>query len=342
MKTAASVALLALGATAAVDETQFNAWKKQYGKSYLGSEHNARFGIFQANAKFVEDHNSQNLSWTVGLNEFADMTNEEFTRERLGTRPTSFGTSGGRVHKPLGAVPASVDWRTNSSVVGPVKNQGSCGSCWAFSTIVSVEGQAGLKSGKYTSLSEQQLVDCVKGEGTSYDPAKCCDGCQGGLMDNAFAYVVEKQQGVFNSETAYPYKGQNGNCAFDASNAAANITGYTDCRPGSATPKAATAAEEDNVRDAVANVGPVSIAVDAGGLGWQLYFGGIHNCKAGLSDPAKADHGVALVGYGVQNDKQYWTIRNSWGGSWGEKGYMRVNYGGNACGVANFASYPNL
>jgi len=225
-----------------------------------------------------------------------------------------------------------------------VKNQGSCGSCWAFSTIVSAEGQVAKKTGKYTSLSEQQLVDCVKDEGTPYDPTPCCSGCNGGLMDNAFNYLVDKQNGNIDTEASYSYKGKDGTCSYSSSNTGGTVTGFSDCRPGSKTPVAATTAEEANVKDAVASVGPVSIAVHAN-VKWQFYFGGIMGdtgllaCK---SDPAKADHGVAIVGYGSDNGKEYWTVRNSWGGSWGEKGYLRLPYGSNACGIANFATYPKV
>jgi C1A family cysteine protease len=324
-------------------ESDFTAWKITHGKNYATEEeHSHRFSVFQSNAEFVDAHNQKGMSYTVGLNEFADMTNEEFRSQRLGTRPLSFGTSGSSVHKRvLETAPDSVDWRDNAAAVGPVKNQGSCGSCWTFSAIASIEGAVGIKAGEYSSLSEQNLLDCVKNQTVPYDPNEaCCDGCQGGLMDNAFAYVVQKQSGALMTEASYPYKGRGGSCAFDKTKASSIITGYVDCRPGSEKPSAATEEEEANVLDALAIAGPISIAVDAGGLGWQLYFGGVHTCWSPAGNPNSADHGVALVGYGVDGSDKYWIVRNSWGAGWGEKGYMRLEYGKNACGVANFASYP--
>lgn len=338
---------LALLATVGASSTEFDQWKKAYGRNYDGAEHNKRFAIFEANKRLVQSHNAGNHSWTMGLNEYADQTQEEFNAFYLGFKPSFSEHSNANLHQPFyknGDAPASVDWRT-SAMVGPVKNQGSCGSCWAFSTIASAEGQVANATGKYVSLSEQNLVDCVKDEGVPYDPTTCCSGCGGGLMDNAFQYVVEKQKGAFDLETAYPYRGRNGDCTFSAANTGGTITGYKDCRPGAKTPTPATTTEEANVKDAVASVGPVSIAVDAG-KGWQLYAGGIMKREGGLlgcnSDPKKADHGVAIVGYGTDGGDDYWIVRNSWGGSWGEQGYIRLPYGINACGIANFATYPTV
>jgi C1A family cysteine protease len=335
LKTILATSLLLL--VAANSKAEFEEWKIKYSKTYANEVEDAkRLAVFLENAVKVQIHNAKKLSWTMGLNDFADLTSVEFG-QRLGLRP-GFQPNA-EVHQPSGLkIPDTVDWRLNASVVGPVKNQGSCGSCWAFSTIASMEGQIGMKTGSYTSLSEQNLVDCVKNEPTPYDNSTCCDGCQGGLMDNGFNYVVQHQAGVVDTEASYPYKGRNEKCAFNpATKGPAAITGFKDCR--APNPDPATAADEDNVKDALATVGPISIAVDAA-LGWQLYFGGIHSCSKSGEKPTKADHGVALVGYGTDNGKAYWTIRNSWGASWGEKGYIRVPYGTNECGLANFASYP--
>ena len=156
------------------------------------------------------------------------------------------------VPAPEADVPASVDWRT-SNLVTEVKNQGSCGSCWAFSTIVSTEGQHAKKTGKLVSLSEQNLVDCVK------NTDSCCNGCGGGLMNAAFDYIVAKQGGKVDTEASYGYKGANGACKFSASNAGATITGHTQIK----------AADEDGLKNAVGTVGPISVGVDAS-LSWQL------------------------------------------------------------------------
>jgi C1A family cysteine protease len=327
-------------------QTLFEDWKVQHGKTYTGNEHNKRFGIFMENKDIVETHNAKKLGWTMALNQFADMTEHEFASFYLGFRPSlTEDAISTNVHELFfDNPPASVDWRT-SNMVGPVKNQKACGSCWAFSTIASAEGQVANATGKYVSLSEQNLVDCVKGEGVPYDPTTCCSGCQGGLMDNAFAYVVDKQAGGFDTEESYKYTGRNGACHFSASDVGGTITGFKDVRPGAKTPTPATLSEEANVKDASASVGPLSIAVDAG-KGWQLYSGGIMKREGGLlgcsANPKKADHGVAIVGYGSDSGKDYWIVRNSWGATWGEKGYIRLPYGENACGIANFASYPTI
>ena len=148
-------------------------------------------------------------------------------------------------------------------------------------------------------------------------------------MDDAFSYMIKSQSGGIDTEAAYPYRGVAGSCSYDTSKDGAHIGGWTDIPQG----------DEAALMDAVATVGPVSIAVDAA-IGWQLYFGGIMHPVLCSSNPAKMDHGVAIVGYGTDNGKDYWIIRNSWGSGWGEKGYARIVRGKNACGLANAASYP--
>jgi len=334
MKTAAALSLLLATAYAVpsipVDDV-FDSWRESYSKTYgSAQEHVDRLSVFNQNKIIVEKHNQGNHSWTMGLNEFADLTSEEFG-VRLGLLPNLRQGASGNVHVPSGVAPAaSIDWRTKSAVT-PVKNQGSCGSCWAFSTIVSLEGQSAIKNKKLTSLSEQDLVDCVKNvKLNSSDPQTCCDGCQGGLMDYGFKYMIDSQAGSDDTEASYGYTGANGKCNFKSSTVGgAVVKSFTDVT------------DEKTLLDAVSNVGPISVGVDAS-LGWQLYFGGVVDplpligCS---SNPNKMDHGVAVVGYGSAN-KDYWIIKNSWGAGWGEKGFMRLVRNKNACGVANGAVYP--
>jgi len=301
----------------------FNNWKVEHGKVYHSdAENEHRFRVFSENAKIIDTHNSEGHSWTMGLNQFADLTIKEFAAlqtlfpSRLGTdqspAPLRYKSSGA-------AIPDSVDWRTQG-LVNDVKNQQQCGSCWAFSTVVSLEGQVAKKSGTLTSFSEQDLVDCVKGVDD------CCDGCNGGLMDAAFQYMINKQSGTDDTEESYPYKGVDGTCAFSASSAGSvPITNFTDIAKGN----------EADLKDAVASVGPISVAVDAN-MFWQFYSGGVFNPL--WCDKDSLNHGVAVVGYA----DDYLIIRNSWGDTWGEKGYMRMKTGSNICGVANSASYPNV
>jgi len=318
------------------DEHGFTAWKVAYGKAYATVEEEARrFEAFLLNKGLVEAaHLQETLGVTLALNEFADRAPGEFTAERNGLQSTAMPRPSS-THIPSGqAIPLSVDWR-EKGLVAEVKNQGSCGSCWAFSTVVSIEGQHAKNSGTLVPLSEQNLVDCVKNEvipGQGWNET-CCSGCKGGLMADAFQYMIDHQHGGIDTEAAYPYTGLSGKCAFKATQEGAAISKWVAIPQG----------DEDALLDAVATVGPVSIGVDAA-IGWQLYSGGILKPRLCSSDPKHLDHGVAIVGYGSEVVKgtstDYWIIRNSWGKRWGESGYLRIVRGQNACGLANAASYP--
>merc|ERR1711871_219369 len=328
---------LTVGLAAASIETEFEAWRSEHqsDKYYTGEGYKAALKAFEANKIMVEKHNAKpGMTWKAALTPYADMTSEEFNAFYLGTkpRPEGFQAPGG-VYVPKGNSNSSVDWREHGAV-NPVKNQAQCGSCWAFSTIQAFEGQTAIKNGKLENLSEQDLVDCVKN--TPVNGSECCDGCQGGLMDAAFHYMVDKQGGKGATEDSYPYRAVTGECKFKTSTAsAATIKNWTDVK----------SYDEVALADAVANVGPISIAVNAQS-GWQLYGGGIFNGFLGLGcngDASKLDHGVGIVGYGTDSSKgDYWIIRNSWGAGWGESGYMRLKRGVNACGVSDTPSFPNL
>jgi len=325
--------MLAIGALG-ITSSAFEEWKVQHGKVYkTAAEEATRYKVFLENSEAVRSQPN-----ILSLNEFADMTTTEFVAERNGLIPGAMPTPT-RQHKISGTVaPSSVDWRDHN-LVNKVKNQGQCGSCWAFSTVVSIEGQHAKSTGNLVSLSEQNLVDCVSGVHDKRLPnnGTCCQGCQGGFMSDAFQYVIDKQGGGIDTESSYSYTGKTGTCAFNAKNDGASISAWTSIPAG----------DEGALLDAVATVGPISIGVDASSIGWQLYFGGIFKplpligCS---SSPKHMDHGVAIVGYGNMTvngtSEDYWIIRNSWGAFWGQQGYMKIIRGKNACGLANAASYP--
>ncbi|KAF8406281.1 hypothetical protein HHK36_008366 [Tetracentron sinense] len=303
----------------------YESWLAKHGKAYnaLG-EKDRRFEIFKDNFRFIDEHNAENRTYKLGLNRFADLTNEEYRAIYLGTKPdakrrVSKSKSDRYAHRAGENLPESVDWREKGAVVS-VKDQGSCGSCWAFSTIAAVEGINKIVTGDLISLSEQELVDCDR----SYN-----QGCNGGLMDYAFEFIINN--GGIDSEEDYPYKASDGVCDQYRKNArVVTIDGYED------VPEY----DEKALQTAVANQ-PVSVAIEAGGRAFQLYQSGVFTGTCGIA----LDHGVAAVGYGTENGVDYWIVRNSWGASWGESGYIRMerNVAGTAngkCGIAIEPSYP--
>ncbi|KAH7861744.1 hypothetical protein Vadar_030249 [Vaccinium darrowii] len=299
-------------------------WMARYGRVYKDQEEERqRLKIFKDNVEYIESSNrAANKPYKLGVNEFADLTNEEFklrnkfkSHSRLSTTRSSFK------YENVADVPPIMDWRMEGAVT-PVKNQEQCGCCWAFSAVASMEGIVQLKTGNLISLSEQELVDCDTNGGDH--------GCNGGLMDNAFKFI--KQNQGLTTEANYPYQGTQGSCNTSAAaNPAATITGYEDV----------PANNETALLMAVANQ-PVSVAIDAGGSDFQFYSSGVFTGACGTN----LDHGVTAVGYGVDiNDgTNYWLVKNSWGTGWGEEGYIRMQRYIDApeglCGIAMEASYP--
>ncbi|XP_054785214.1 zingipain-2-like [Prosopis cineraria] len=298
-------------------------WMVQYGRVYKDpQEKEKRFNIFKQNVEYIEGFNSAGAKpYKLGINHFADLTNEEFTASRnrfKGHMCSSISRTPSFKYENVTDVPSSVDWRKQGAVT-PVKNQGQCGCCWAFSAIAATEGITKLSTGKLISLSEQELVDCDTGVD---------QGCEGGLMDDAFKFII-KNKGI-TSEANYPYKGVDGTCdANEEANHVATINGYEDVPANS----------EQALQKAVANQ-PVSVAIDASGSDFQFYSSGIFTGSCGT----ELDHGVTAVGYGVSDDTEYWLVKNSWGTQWGEEGYIRMQRNVDAqeglCGIAMQASYP--
>jgi len=220
-------------------------------------------------------------------------------------------------HAQISTGAADVDWRTKGAVTG-VKNQGQCGSCWSFSTTGSTEAAHFFATNKLVSLSEQNLVDCSVPEGNQ--------GCNGGLMDSAFKYIISNK-GI-DTEASYPYTATGPNsCRFNAANVGATIMSFTDVSSGS-----------EAALETAVNAAPVSVAIDAGHNSFQLYSSGVYYEPA--CSTTQLDHGVLAVGYGTDGT-DYWLVKNSWGTSWGMAGYINMSRNrNNNCGIATMASYP--
>lgn len=312
----------------------FDDWRQAFDKKYdtIEEEYN-RFGIFIQNLQKIAmwNTNSENLA-SLRPNQFTDLTSDEFVKYVHGKNGKCF--SGGRPKYTIGGktnqkhleaatttFPASIDW-TTQGVVTPVKNQGQCGSCWAFSATGSIECRYAIAHGVLNSLSEQQLVDCSMSEGNL--------GCDGGEMDNAFKYV-EKEGGLC-SETEYPYKGVDGKC--NAANCGTKydpIVSYIDVTK-----------QDESALEAAAVSGCVSVAIEADQFAFQYYSSGVLTGTCGTN----LDHGVLVVGYGTESGTEYWKVKNSWGTSWGEDGYVLIckdcgkNGNQGECGINDEPSYP--
>uniref|UniRef100_A0A4W4FVT2 Cathepsin La n=1 Tax=Electrophorus electricus TaxID=8005 RepID=A0A4W4FVT2_ELEEL len=308
------------------DHWQF--WKSCHNKNYHEVEEIWRRIVWEKNMKKIDLHNLEyslgRHTYRLGMNQFGDMTNEEFRQMMNGYKYSPKKKSKGSlfIEPNFMEVPRHVDWREKGYVTH-VKDQGQCGSCWAFSTTGALEGQHFRKTGNLVSLSEQNLMDCSWPEGNH--------GCDGGHMDQGFQYVQDNN-GI-DSEASYPYLAKDGSCHYDPQFNAANDTGYVDIPSG----------KEQALMKAVAAVGPVAVAIDAGQQSFQFYHSGIYyekNCST-----KELDHGVIVVGYGyegVDEDvKKYWIVKNSWSEKWGNKGYIYMAKDqNNHCGIATSASYP--
>lgn len=306
-------------ASARLDDVgEFQLFKDKYGKNYNGDEER-RFEIFKGNLKIIEETNAKNLSYTLGVNQFTDLTSAEVVAGFTGLKPARLWAG----HQHLGThsyggeqLGDAVDWVAQGAVT-PVKNQGQCGSCWSFSTTGALEGAWKISQGSLVPLSEQQFVDCDKVD----------SGCQGGLMDQGFEFAEKND---ICTEASYPYRAVGGSCHASSCTvgiAKGGVAGYKDVA-------------SDNLKAMMSAVAqqPVSIAIEADRSAFQLYRGGIldQNCGTQL------DHGVLLVGYG-KDGEDYWKVKNSWGSSWGEQGYIRLvrgKGGAGECGLLQQASYP--
>ena len=307
---------------------QFSNFLERFSKKYeTFEEMEARFKVFRSNLRSIYLHNSDfTQNFTMGVNQFTDLTPEEFKEKYVGGLKSPVGSYGCKTFSSDDSgAPSSIDWRTKSAVTS-VKDQGQCGSCWTFSATGAIEGAWAISTGKLIDLSEQQLVDCATGI------AYGSHGCNGGQMEGAFKYVIQNGQCT---DAAYPYTSgvtkTSGSCAKCSS--ITHISSCSDVKPN----------DQLSLKAAVAQQ-PVAVAIEADTRYFQSYAGGIltsTTCGNSL------DHGVLVVGYGTENGQDYWLVKNSWSTSWGDKGYVKIARSSSTndpgiCGIAMQPSFPTV
>lgn len=340
-----TAALLAItGASAASMSEQFEAFKAEHGKTYATEEEHAlRAAIFEQNMELAARLTAEDRGTAVyGSTPFADLTAKEFLSQRANLMPRTEAAKANMTqierrcpacdkfpelqeHFEAGTHPSSWDW-TSQGAVTAVKDQGYCGSCWSFGTTGDVEGTWYLAGNSLTSLSEEQLVQC---DYLQFSTGANL-GCNGGLQEYAFEYLINTAPYGLVAESTYPYSaatynGNTGSCTSSlavASNVVARISSWEQV--------SSSAVQESNIYDTLYSQGPVTIGINAANM--QLY-------RSGIADPSTCpasgvDHAVLIVGYGTESRTDYWKIKNSWATSWGEDGYYRIVAGSNACGLA--------
>jgi len=303
---------------------QFTNFQERFSKRYeTFQELETRFEIFRENMRTIVLHNlDSNQNFTMGINQFTDLTSGEFKEMYASGLKTEVGSYGCKSFSSSASnAPASVDWR-NEHAVTSVKDQGQCGSCWTFSATGAIEGAWAISTGQLIDLSEQEMVDCATG--ISYGS----HGCNGGQMEGAFKFVIANGQC---SLASYPYTAKDGSC--QKCTAVAQITSCSDVKPN----------DQISLKAAVSQQ-PVAVAIEADTRYFQSYSSGI---LTSTSCGTSLDHGVLVVGYGEENGQKYWLVKNSWGTSWGDKGYVKIarsestNDAG-ICGIAMDPSFPSV
>ncbi|KAL6010369.1 putative cysteine protease rd19d [Asimina triloba] len=330
----------------AATERSFRVFMKKYGKEYsTREEYVHRLGVFAKNLVRAAQHQALDPGALHGVTPFFDLSEEEFETRFMGLSRGGASSSHDAATPPFGpaayGLPENFDWREKGAVT-QVKFQtilrGVCGSCWAFSSIGAVEGAHFIATGKLLSLSAQQLVDCDHTCDLKHKD-DCNNGCHGGLMTNAYKYLMDV--GGLEEESSYPYTGKGGDCKFKPEKIAVKVVNFTNIP-----------LDEKEIAANLVHNGPLAASIHASGnvyycllahILFMTYVGGV-SCP--LICPKKhINHGVLLVGYGSKGFsllrlgyRHYWIIKNSWGEQWGEEGYYRLCRGHNMCGINSMVS----
>ena len=295
---------------------QFQKFIKKYQKKYESiNEFLARYEVFRRNV--MDTFKEENSLYRTGITKFSDLTKQEFSKIYLNLNYDALAMANfdPTIVKVSNAAPDAYDWRDYGRV-SPVKDQGSCGSCWAFATVANLEGLYYANKGVMKTFSEQMLVDCDTSD----------SGCNGGLMQYAFTWL--KKNGIM-LDSDYPYTGTKGTCKSDKTKYVdMTVTGYKKLGSSWST---WSAVDEDEVKEFLYETGPLAIALNADPL--QTYTSGILDLTSTKCPSSGINHAVTLVGYGTENSVAYWIVKNSWGTAWGEKGYFRIRRGNGTCGI---------
>lgn len=298
------------------EEKTFISWMRSTNQVYTGDDYQLRLGIFISNLRFIREHNSANQRFTVTANKYAALTPSEY-QALLGIRIGHNMPM--KTKRLIGKNDDSLDWR-DKNVVNPVKDQGQCGSCYAFAAIQAAESAYALSTGTLLRFSEQNVVDCAS-------IVDFCYGCEGGFLYGAYSFFIKRQKGQFILEDDYPYTGVENDCKADDLTLVASISDYININEN----------DENDLLGKVQN-GPVAVAIDASHVSFQLYHSGIYDepqCRS-----TSLNHGVGCIGYGTEDGVKYWLVRNSWGADWGLEGYIKMVMRDNQCGIASMAVIP--
>ena len=305
-------------------QKEFSIFRERFSKTYSTKEElESRFTIFRHNFVNILAHNAdRRQNFTLGVNQFTDLTPEEFKQQYVSGLKAEVGSYGCKTFSSSASgAPSSIDWRTKGGVTS-VKDQGQCGSCWTFSATGAIEGAWAISKGQLVDLSEQELVDCATG--IAYGSR----GCQGGQMEGAFKFVIEHGQCSLSS---YPYTAKDGTCK--TCSALAHISSCSDVRPN----------DQISLKGAVAQQ-PVAVAISADSRIFQSYSSGV---ITSTSCYTTLNHGVLVVGYGTENGLDYWEVKNSWGPTWGVGGYVKILRSSSTndpgiCGISMQPSFPTV